>query len=594
MDSPLKRLFSSTRVAILLFLDAALAAASLIVAYVLRFEGALSAAEWQILPPALAVLAAARIAANLSLRLHRWSFRFAGLTDGARVALAGLFGTGLWTLGLYFLRLHAVPRAVVAMELLLTTALMTAVRFGPRLGWLYRANLLRARRTGAMRTLIVGAGETGEAVLRDLQRSTEHEYQVLGFVDERPERQGQIVAGTTVLGTLGELPWLASRFGVQVVLIADPRLPASRLRRILHLCADLKLRFKIVPASYRRLSDESGQRIQDLEPGDLLERDELRFAHDESRGFSPGRPQLVAGAAGSIGAEVCAQLLELGCRELVMLDVNESGLYMQARRFQRLYPDRRVNAELADIRDVGRTRSIFAQYRPRDVFHAAACKHVPLMESAPGEAVKTNVRGTRILAQVAHDFGVERFVFMSTDKAVRPSSVMGATKRLGELVVRRMDEMSRTHFSVVRFGNVLDSAGSVVPIFREQIKNGGPLTVTHPEARRFFMTISEAVGLVLKAAYGDFGQLCVLEMGEPIRILDLARHMIVMSGHVPDVDVKIEFSGLRPGEKLHEELLGRKRNGSLPSRPQGRGGGEPSAAHEPLDRPRRDRGCSGE
>jgi len=239
----------------------------------------------------------------------------------------------------------------------------------------------------------------------------------------------------------------------------------------------------------------------------------------------------------------------------VMLDTNENELYVLKRRFERLFPESEVIAEVADIRDRTRLDNLFAAYRPRDVFHAAARKHVPLMEAAPCEAVKTNVVGTQYLAEAAKAFGVERFVFTSTDKAVRPTSVMGATKRLGEQLLRQMAESSRTRFFVVRFGNVLDSAGSVVPLFREQIAAGGPITVTHPEIQRYFMTISEAVALVLRAAYGDHGRLCVLEMGEPIRILDLARQMITMAGLVPDVDIRIEFTGLRPGEKLFEELV---------------------------------------
>ncbi|MCG8455828.1 MAG: polysaccharide biosynthesis protein, partial [Holophagales bacterium] len=297
---------------------------------------------------------------------------------------------------------------------------------------------------------------------------------------------------------------------------------------------------------------------------DLLARPELVFQHDEGGpGPDPERVQLVAGAAGSIGSEVCEQLLAMGTRRLVMLDTDENGLYMLERRLERRFSGRQVVAEVADIRDIPRMQGIFRRHQPRDVFHAAARKHVPLMELAPAEAVKTNIFGTVVLLDVAEAAGVHRFVFTSTDKAVRPTSVMGATKRLGELLVRarngaskgKRGDRSRTHFSVVRFGNVLDSAGSVVPLFREQIAAGGPVTITHPDAQRYFMTISEAVGLVLKATYAGHGELCVLEMGEPIRIEDLARQMIILAGMVPGVDIHLEYSGLRPGEKLCEELL---------------------------------------
>jgi FlaA1/EpsC-like NDP-sugar epimerase len=267
------------------------------------------------------------------------------------------------------------------------------------------------------------------------------------------------------------------------------------------------------------------------------------------------RTALVTGAAGSIGGEICRQLLDAGIRRLVMVDMNENGLYLDSRSLSHRYPETELCTEVADVREERRVRTLFDVYRPHDVFHAAAHKHVPLMESAPCEAVKNNVLGTRNLAFVADGFATDRFVLISTDKAVKPTSVMGASKRVAEMIVRRLAERSRTRFCAVRFGNVLGSAGSVVPLFREQIARGGPVTVTHPDVKRFFMTMREAVGLVLKASYGDYGTLCVLDMGEQIRILDLARHMVTMAGLAPDIDIEIEFTGLRPGEKMYEELL---------------------------------------
>ncbi len=549
------RLNSTARSLVILTADGLIAALSLLAAYALRFEAAASAGEWERFWRVLPVLVAARVTASLFFRLNRWSFRFCGLQDGARLGMAGLFGTGLWALGMFLLGIHAgLSRAVVVVELLLSTLLMAAVRFMPRLVWMYRADLLRARRSQAVRTLIVGAGTAGEMLLRDLQRSTDHDYHVLGFVDDDRTRRGDLVGGKSVLGGISDIPNVAARFGAELVLIAIPHLPAERLRRILGYCSDLKLRFKILPGSYRHLP-ATASLLHDLSPSDVLERDEVTFRDHDAPGFSPEGGKLVAGAAGSIGSEVCAQLLAVGCRRLVLLDVDENGLYMLKRRLERTYPGRDIAAELADVRDEARIGALFRKHRPADVFHAAACKHVTLMEACPGEAVKTNVLGTRVLARAAHASGAARFVYMSTDKAVRPSGVMGATKRLGEMLVRHMDGVSPTRFSVVRFGNVFDSAGSVIPVFREQIRAGGPVTVTHPEVRRFFMTISEAVGLVLRAAYGDYGQLCVLEMGEPVKILDLARDLITMSGLIPEVDVAIEITGLGPGEKLEEELL---------------------------------------
>lgn len=542
---------------LLCLVDAVLACFALWIAFQLRFDQpSVHLGQW---PAAAAVLVVARLASNLYFRLHRWSFKFSSLRDGARVALAGLVGTMLFVLLSYFaLRSigQDVPaRGVVVLEMLLSTAMMGAVRFAPRLAWTYRADLWGRRR--GERTLIVGAGASGEMLLRDLQRGEGLGLHVVGFVDDDSRKWGHIVGGKPVLGGVETLPAQVRALRVSLVVIAIPGLEPERLRHILSLGFAEKVRFKILPVSYGFLQDrDPAEALRDLSTEDLLARPELTFGHDQGEpNLDPEGVQLVAGAAGSIGSEVCRQLLELGCRRLVMVDTDENGLYVLRRRFERQYAGREIVAEVADIRDVRRLESLFGSHRPRDVFHAAARKHVPLMEMAPGEAVKTNVFGTQNLIEVAEAFGVDRFVFTSTDKAVRPTSIMGATKRLGELLVQRHDLGSDRSFSVVRFGNVLGSAGSVVPLFREQIAAGGPVTVTHPEIQRYFMTISEAVGLVLKAAYGDHGSLCVLEMGEPIRIVDLARQMITMAGLVPEVDIPILVTGLRPGEKLFEEVL---------------------------------------
>jgi FlaA1/EpsC-like NDP-sugar epimerase len=442
------------------------------------------------------------------------------------------------------------------MELFFSTFLMAAMRFAPRLTWMYVSERARAGHEGALRTVIIGAGVAGELLLRDLQQSDEHSYYVVGFVDDDQTKQRVIVGGKTILGTVAELPEVAKRYQVAKVLIAIPRMSAQRIREILGLCADLKLQFKILPVSFAYLNDRAAATmLQDLQPEDLLPRGPVDFSDSGQRACIMGRKVLVTGAAGSIGREICVQLLRAGASRLVMVDINENEMYLTSRELQRLHPDAAFMTEVADIRDPGRIEALFAKYRPQDVFHAAAHKHVPLMEIAPGEAIKNNVLGTRNVALAADRAGVDRFVFISTDKAVRPSSVMGASKRVAEMIVRQLARRSQTRFCAVRFGNVLGSAGSVVPLFRAQIAAGGPVTVTDPQVRRFFMTVREAVGLVLQAGYGDYGELCVLDMGEQIKIVDLARHMITMAGQVPDVDIAIEFTGLRPGEKLYEELL---------------------------------------
>ncbi len=548
--------FATLRSALLVLFDGALAASGLWLALLLRFEGRIDPEYLVGVPTYLTLLVAGRVVASALFKLHRWSFRFSGLTDAARVLSAGLLGTGLFLLGLFLLQVRVPPRSVVILELLLSTAGMGLVRFSPRLAWLYLAEHRRWTRNGAVRTLIVGAGAAGELLLRDLLHSVEHNYRVVGFVDDDRSKWGSIIAGRPVLGGIAELPEIVKRYEVGKVLIAIPRLGAGKVREILSVCADLKVRFKILPVSYVYLKERvAASMLADLAPEDLLSRDEVDFSNTPELKTVQGRRVLVTGAAGSIGSEICTQLARCGVGRLVMVDINENELYLLTRRLERLYPGLAVTATVADLRDRGRVESLLDEARPQDIFHAAAHKHVPLLEACPGEAVKNNVLATRDLALAAAARGVERFVYISTDKAVRPTSVMGATKRLGERVVQRVAQGSRTAFCSVRFGNVLGSAGSVVPLFREQIAAGGPVTVTHPEVRRYFMTLAEAVGLVLKAAYGNYGQLCILEMGEQIRILDLARHMITMAGLVPDVDVPIVFTGLRPGEKLAEELL---------------------------------------
>ncbi|HEX2164407.1 MAG TPA: nucleoside-diphosphate sugar epimerase/dehydratase [Thermoanaerobaculia bacterium] len=545
---------------LLLAADGAIGAVSLWLAMLLRFEGAVPSPYAEALPAMLALAVLCRGGASWLLRVHRWSFRLWGLSDAARLAVAGVLGTGLLMTLLVFFQLPAPgrigpPRSVVVLDLLLVVALTGALRFSPRLATHYAGDL-RARRRDRLRALIVGAGAAGELLLRDLQRSSDHDYRVIGFLDDDPQKKGAIVGGRPVLGAVDELPAWAERLRVEKVLIAIPHLSAERIREILSLCGDLKLRFKILPVSFSYLRDRTvGTLLQDLRPEHLLPRDTVSFAEMREAEAIRGRRALVTGGAGSIGSEIVRQLLAAGARQVVIADVDENGMYLLARRLQQLYPDAEVAAELCDVRDAARLAAVFDAHRPEDVFHAAAHKHVPLLEAAPCQAVKNNVLGTRLVAEAAIAAGAERFVMISTDKAVRPSSVMGATKRVAEMISRTFAGRSRTRFCAVRFGNVLDSAGSVVPLFREQIAAGGPVTVTHPEVRRYFMTIPEAVGLVLKAGYGDYGELCILEMGEQIRILDLARHMITMSGLAPDLEVPIVFTGLRPGEKLAEELM---------------------------------------
>jgi FlaA1/EpsC-like NDP-sugar epimerase len=539
----------------LLLVDALCTVVAFHVAYQLRFEWrvpeafAHQRAEW------LGVLVATRLLLFLGAGLHRWSFRLAGLHEASRLILAAFGGTFAFVTVTFLLRRFGPPRSVIVIECLFVMALLGAVRFTPRLvlSWMLGQRRLRGP---SVRTLIVGAGSAGELLLRDLQRSDEHVYDVVGFVDDNRNKWGTSIGGRPVLGGLETIPEVARRKRVEELLFAIPRLSGERLREILASCAELKLRYRSLPVSFAFLNDRSrATLLHELAADDLLPRIATRFSPERLQALLRGRRLLVTGAGGSIGSEICRQAAEHGAATLVLADINENELYLLYRELLERYPGLEVVPEVVDIRDHERLRQIGRQYRPQDVFHAAAHKHVPLMEVAPEEAVKNNVAGTRNVALMADEFGAEKFVLVSTDKAADPSSVMGVTKRLAELQVLQLHEQSKTNFTIVRFGNVLGSAGSVVPLFKAQIAAGGPVTVTDPDCRRYLMTISEAVGLVLLAGLSRLGPLCILEMGEPIRILDLARSMITLSGCVPGRDIPIVFTGLRPGEKLDEVLM---------------------------------------
>jgi FlaA1/EpsC-like NDP-sugar epimerase/UDP-N-acetylmuramyl pentapeptide phosphotransferase/UDP-N-acetylglucosamine-1-phosphate transferase len=556
------RLAGWRRYLLILALDFVGISASFYLGYFVRFEGNIPAASLQQYRDYLPVLLAIRIPLHLLFGLHRWSFRFSGLQEAMRLVMTSLSGTALFVAYFYFQGRAAEdiaigsPRAVLLIEFFISTSLMGAIRFSPRLAHAWVLDARRARAGERARTIIVGAGSAGDLLLRDLVRSDEHGYEVVGFVDDDRTKWGTSIGGKPVLGPLSKLAEAAERRQVEQLLFAIPRLPAAKLRDVLSSCADLKLKYKILPVSFAYLNDRvAATMLHDLAPEDLLPRNPTQFDQEGLGRQIQGRRIVVTGAGGSIGGEICRQLAPYRPGRLVLADINENETYFLYRRLQQEHPQLDVVAEIVDIRDAARLQQLGEQHRPQYVFHAAAHKHVPLMEEAPEEAVKNNIVGSMNVIAMAEAAGVERFVLISTDKAVNPSSVMGATKRIAELLVAERVRAGRTGFSAVRFGNVLGSAGSVVPLFKEQIAAGGPVTVTHPDCRRYLMTIPEAVGLVLAAGLGGHGGLCILEMGEPIRILDLARHMITMSGLVPDEDIKIEFTGLRPGERLDEELM---------------------------------------
>jgi FlaA1/EpsC-like NDP-sugar epimerase len=484
--------------------------------------------------------------------LYQGYWKYAGLDDLFRLVRAVAYRTvGLIVL-FYALDFTGLSRAVVIINTVLLLMFAGMLRLAPR----FHSEFFSSRRRSAgRRTFIIGAGDTGESLLRELKKSPHQEYNPVGLIDDDHEKLGIKIHGVPVVGGVASLERLIEESGVREVITAIPGASGSSMRIIFEACRRTGAKFRTVPTRgelQRGAARVSQIRLVDLE--DLLGREVVNLDHQTLRQSLSGRRVLVTGAAGSIGREMARQAAGYEPEELIVLDRNENNLFYLEAELREAHPGLNLGAEIGDVVDRGRMRSLFETHKPHVVCHAAAYKHVPLMEQNPVEAIKNNVLATRFLADAAIASGVERFIYVSTDKAVRPTSVMGATKRLGERLVKSLDA-DRTRFITVRFGNVLGSDGSVVPTFRRQIAAGGPVTVTHPEATRYFMTIPEAVQLVLMAgAMGEGNETFLLQMGEPVRIVDMARNMIELSGLRPDQDVRVVFTGLRPGEKLHEDL----------------------------------------
>lgn len=410
------------------------------------------------------------------------------------------------------------------------------------------------------RILIIGAGEAGEKVLKEIKKFPELGLLPIGFIDDDPEKQGKNVDGLKVLGTRRELAKILRDKAINEAYIALPSVHGEIIADYVQKLAENKVVFKIVPRVREIIEAKVNiNRIREVQVEDLLGRPVIKTELKELSSFLKGKRILITGAAGSIGSEISRQIAAFKPKKLILLDWWETGTYNLQREFEKNYPQRDWVALIGNVQDKNKIRETIKTYKPEIIFHAAAYKHVPLMEENPVEAVKNNVFGTKIVADEAKKAQVPRFVLISTDKAVNPTSVMGASKLIAEGIIKSLNKTGRTKFMAVRFGNVLDSYGSVLPLFREQIAKGGPVTVTDPRMTRYFMTIPEAVQLILKAAaIGAGGEIFILDMGEPVKIFDFARNLIRLSGLVPDKEIKIKFTGIRKGEKLFEELLTKK------------------------------------
>jgi len=449
-----------------------------------------------------------------------------------------------------------VPDTVLIIDWAATIALVGGLRFLVRI---VKEGSRPVSPAGLRRVLVIGAGDVGEGVIRELYRLPVERYHVVGFIDDDPRKRGTRIHGVPVLGSVDELAEIAEKQNAEEVVIALPKPTRDELRRIIEVCKGQRLTFRIVPGVADLIEGRLDvSRLREVDINDLLGREPVALDTEHIGQFLTGKVVLVTGAGGSIGSELCRQVVAFRPKRLVLLEQAENNLFYIDRELRRAHPDLDVVPVVADICDRARLATVFRNFRPNVIFHAAAHKHVPMMELNPGEAIKNNVFGSRNVVDMAREVEADALVLISTDKAVNPTSVMGCTKRITEMYCQAVSSQAgvgRPKFVIVRFGNVLGSAGSVVPIFREQIASGGPVTVTHPEMQRYFMTIPEAAQLVIQAgAIGKTGQIMLLDMGEPVKIVDLARDMVTLSGFRPDVDIRIEFSGVRPGEKLFEEL----------------------------------------
>ena len=451
-----------------------------------------------------------------------------------------------------------VPISYYVLGLLFSFICTVGVRFSYRfLRYLYNDVYDRRGSSSIQNVMVIGAGEAGRALIREFSHRNKLAYRVVCLIDDNPAKNHRILEGIPIVGGREDIPHAVKKYNVKKIIYAIPTSDGQTKKEILDICSTTGCEIQVVPGIYQLVNGEVRmESLRNVEVQDLLGRDTIQVNWQEIGKYITGKRVMVTGGGGSIGSELCRQIAKNHPEELVIFDIYENNAYDIQMELNRTCPYLNLKVLIGSVRNTARVESVLETYRPHLVFHAAAHKHVPLMEDSPNEAIKNNVLGTYKMAKAAAKYGVAKFVLISTDKAVNPTNIMGASKRLCEMVVQMMGRTTNTEFVAVRFGNVLGCNGSVIPLFKQQIANGGPVTVTHPEITRFFMTIPEAVSLVLQAGYyAKGGEIFVLDMGQPVRIADMARNLIRLSGLEPDVDIKIEYTGLRPGEKLYEELL---------------------------------------
>ncbi len=531
-------------------------------AYWLCFNGGLDASVHHLFVVTLVPLLCCKLVCFSLLNVYRGMWRYTGISDLVNIIKASACGSFLFIVYLaMFNHFSDVFKSVIVADAVFTIVAIGGLRLFVRLycqrEYDFMASLAFKRKVerSYRKALIVGTGCLAERLLREVSDAESRCYKVLGFVDEGVGHDGMMIHGVPIVGTLEAIPDFVVYREIDDILIAVTDTENRMIKALVETCAGLDVRFKVIPSLQERMDANVAKNLRDIRLEDLLEREAVKLDMDLVRHDLQGKTVLVTGAGGSIGSELCRQILGFNPKQLILLDNSETPLYSIDLELNKAAADTQVVPCIGDVRSTVSLERVFGKYKPDIVYHAAAYKHVPMMELSPIDAAHNNVLGTFNAARMANEHHVTKFVMISTDKAVRPTSVMGATKRIAEMAVQSMNG-NGTQFSVVRFGNVLGSNGSVVPLFEKQIASGGPVTVTHPEITRYFMTIPEAVMLVLQSgAIGQGGDLFLLDMGEQVKILDLAKNMIRLAGLVPEKDIPIEFVGIRSGEKLYEELL---------------------------------------
>jgi FlaA1/EpsC-like NDP-sugar epimerase len=538
-----------------ILLDAALIVLAFALAFLFRFDFQIPSLYHDIFWKGFWVVVITKPIIFLSMGLYRKLWHYASVQDALTifkvVSAASLCSSFFLTFFTYF---NHFPRSIIILDWLILLFLTAS----SRLAWrLYREQSYTSNKNDGRRTLILGAGEAGRLLLAEIDRQQVPDHKIIGFIDDDDKKKGMFLCNVPVLGKQEQMQDLVRQHRIEELIIAVPSVRGIVLRKIIENCNKTGARIRILPAiSDIIINNKVLNQIRDVELEDLLGREPVTLDKSGISYYLRGKTVLVSGAAGSIGSEICRQIAEFEPGKLILLDNAETQLFYIDRELAAKHSSLKIIPVLGDVRHSDKIDTVFAHYTPEVVFHAAAYKHVSLLEHNPTQAVLNNCRGTKVLADAAHRSGVSSFVMVSSDKAVNPTNIMGASKRVAEIYIQSLARKSSTKFSTVRFGNVLGSSGSVIPIFLEQIKKGGPVTVTDPEVIRYFMTIPEAAQLVLQAGcLGQGGEIFLLDMGEPVRILDLAEELIRLSGLIPYKDIDIVFTGLRSGEKLYEELL---------------------------------------